>query len=66
MKKQYDFSKGVRGKFYRADIELRMPVYLEPDSAAFLRKIAEEKGTDVQQVVNDLIRSDIDRIKSLG
>lgn len=66
MKKQYDFSTGVRGKFYRRDIELRMPVYLEPESATFLRKIADEKGTDVQQVVNDLIRSDIDRIKSLG
>lgn len=66
MKKEYDFSKGVRGKFYRSDAELRLPVYLEPEAAAFLRKIAEEKGTDVQQVVNELIRRDIDRIKSVG
>ena len=66
MKKEYDFSNGVRGKFYRADAELRLPVYLEPDAAAFLRKIAEDKGTDVQQVVNDLIRRDIDRLKSAG
>ena len=43
MKKEYDFSKGVRGKFYRSDAKLRLPVYLEPDAAAFLRKIAEEK-----------------------
>jgi hypothetical protein len=35
MKKEYDFSKGVPGKFYRAAAELRMPVYLEPDAAAF-------------------------------
>ena len=66
MKKEYDFSKGVRGKFYRSDADLRLPVYLEPDAAAFLRKIAEAKGTDVQQIVNDLIREDIDRIKSTG
>jgi hypothetical protein len=66
MKKEYDFSKGVRGKFYRSDAKLRLPVYLEPDAAAFLRKIAEEKGTDVQQVVNDLIKKDIERIKSIG
>lgn len=66
MKKECDFSKGVRGKFYRPDAELRMPVYLEPDAVAFLRKIAEEKGTDVQQIVNDLIRRDIDLIKSVG
>jgi len=66
MRKEYDFSKGVRGKFYRPNAELRIPVYLEPDAAAFLRKVAEDKGTDVQQIVNDLIRRDIDLIKSVG
>ena len=66
MRKEYDFSKGVRGKFYRPNAELRIPVYLEPDAAAFLRKIAEDKGTDIQQIVNDLIRRDIDLIKSVG
>jgi hypothetical protein len=31
MKKEYNFSKGERGKFYRPDIQLNLPVYLEPD-----------------------------------
>jgi len=31
MKKEYDFSKGERGKFYRPGIQLNLPVYLEPD-----------------------------------
>jgi hypothetical protein len=31
MKKEYDFSKGERGKFYRPDVRLNLPVYLEPD-----------------------------------
>jgi hypothetical protein len=31
MKKEYDFSKGERGRFYRPDTELNLPVYLEPD-----------------------------------
>ena len=31
MKKEYDFSKGERGKFYRPGTELNFPVYLEPD-----------------------------------
>ena len=66
MRKEYDFSKGVRGRFYRPNAELRIPVYLEPDAAAFLRKVAEDKGTDVQQIVNDLIRRDINLIKSVG
>jgi hypothetical protein len=65
MKKQYDFSKGVRGKFYRPDAKLRIPVYLEPDAAAFLRRVAEERGTEVERIVNDWIRRDIELIKSV-
>jgi hypothetical protein len=31
MKKEYDFSKGERAKFYRSDAEINLPIYLEPD-----------------------------------
>jgi hypothetical protein len=31
MKKEYDFSRGERGKFYRPGARLNVPVYLEPD-----------------------------------
>ena len=31
MKKEYDFSKGERGKFFRPGARLNLPVYLEPD-----------------------------------
>jgi hypothetical protein len=31
MKREYDFSKGERGKFYSAGAQLNLPVYLEPD-----------------------------------
>lgn len=31
MKKEYDFSKGERGKFYRPDAELELPIYLDAD-----------------------------------
>jgi hypothetical protein len=31
MKKEYDFSKGERGKFYRSDSELELPIYLDAD-----------------------------------
>ena len=40
MKKNYDFSKGERGKFYRPDAELSMPIYLEPDVAKVFRSSA--------------------------
>jgi len=31
MKKEYDFSKGERGKFYQPDAKINLPIYLEPD-----------------------------------
>ena len=59
MKKEYDFSKGERGKFYRPDIELNVPIYLEPDVAKFMQRVAEQKGSDVDTIVNDWLRRDI-------
>ncbi|MCX5885595.1 MAG: hypothetical protein NT096_06780 [Proteobacteria bacterium] len=35
MRKEYDFSKGKRGKFYRSEIQINLPVYLEPDLRKF-------------------------------
>jgi hypothetical protein len=40
MKRNYDFSKGERGKFYRPDAELSIPIYLEPDVAKVFRSSA--------------------------
>ncbi len=33
MKKEYDFSKGVRRKFYHPRVKLFLPIYLEDDVA---------------------------------
>jgi hypothetical protein len=65
MKKEYDFSKGERGKFYNAEAQLELPVYLEPDVAAFLNKVASQKGIDVETLVNDWIRKDIALIETV-
>ena len=40
MKKEYDFSKGERGKFYQPNIKLNLPVYLESDVAQFVKSIS--------------------------
>jgi len=60
MKKEYDFSKGERGKFYRRNAELNFPVYLEPEIAEFLRKLAGKRNTEVETIVNDWLRRDIE------
>ena len=44
MKREYDFTKGERGKFYHPDVELDIPIYLEPEVAAFVQKAAASKG----------------------
>jgi S-adenosylmethionine:diacylglycerol 3-amino-3-carboxypropyl transferase len=58
MKKEYDFSKGVRGKFYNADAEFNLPIYLEPEIAEFVQKLAVEKNVDRSQIVNLLLKKD--------
>jgi len=58
MRKEYDFSKGVRGKFYRPGLRLELPVYLDDEALAFVQRIARKKKTDVSSVVNQLILSD--------
>ena len=44
MKSEYDFSKGQRGKFYRADAVFRLPVYLDEEVQSYLAAKAESKG----------------------
>ena len=57
MRKEYDFSKGVRGKFYRPNVRLNLPIYLDDDIAEFVHKYAKMKKVDAQTVVNKLLRS---------
>ena len=64
MKKEYDFSKGERGKFYHPDAELNFPVYLEPDIADFIRNLAGEKDTDIETIVNDWLKRNIGLIRT--
>jgi hypothetical protein len=59
MRKEYDFSKGQRGKFYRPDMKLNIPIYLDDEVSAFIEKIASKKGVDRSSVVNELLKGDI-------
>jgi hypothetical protein len=54
--KEYDFSRGVRGKSFRKDAEYNFPEYLDADNLSFVTNIAERKKADISKVVNDLIR----------
>jgi len=65
MKKEHDFSKGTRGKFYRAKARLNLPVYLDPDVQRFVEQIARSQRLDVSHGVNQLLKSDMKLAKAM-
>lgn len=44
MKKEYDFSGAIKGKFYKRDLKLNLPVYLDEDNLQFIEKIAKKRN----------------------
>ena len=65
MKKEYGFSKGERGKFYHPEAEFVFPVYLEPDVDEYMNQLAEERGLEVQALVNEWLRANIKLFQSV-
>lgn len=57
---EVDFSKGVRGKFYRPNTKLNLPVYLDESVQQFLAAIAVKKGVQISDIANDLLKKDIE------
>lgn len=64
MKDEYDFSTAQRGKFFRKDARLVPPVHLEPEVLAYLSDLAVTQGTSLNDLVNTLLKEDIERIDS--
>jgi hypothetical protein len=65
MKKEYDFSRGTRGKFLKPDATLNLPVFLDADVLDYIAARAKIKGVEVNDMVNDLLRKDIDLIEGM-
>ena len=65
MRKEYDFSKGVRGKFYQPNARLNLPVYLDKEVLSFVLRIAEKRKTDLSSIVNELLRKDMQLVDAL-
>ncbi|MCK1712584.1 hypothetical protein IVA83_27340 [Bradyrhizobium sp. 143] len=62
MKDEYDFSTAERGKFFRQGARLVPPVHLEPDVLAYLSELADAKGTSLNELVNTLLKEDIEQL----
>jgi uncharacterized protein (DUF4415 family) len=65
MKDEYDFSKAVRGRFYRPDTQLNIPVYLDQDVESWFAEKAKIKGVNLQSLINELLRKDISLIQEV-
>lgn len=65
MREEYDFSKGERGKFYNAEAQYNLPLYLEADVLNYFTVKAKAKGVELNTLVNDLLKKDIDLIEGL-
>ncbi len=65
MKQEYDFSKGRRGKFFRENARLNLPVYLDEEIQSYLQERAKSKGVEVTKLVNEMLRQDIKLIEAV-
>ena len=65
MRKEYDFSRGERGKFFVKDAKYNLPVYLEDEVFTYIEGIAKKRKTDISTIVNQLLRSDIQLVEAV-
>jgi hypothetical protein len=65
MKPEYDLSKGERGKFFQPDAEMRLPIYLDAEIQKYLSDRAAQKGIPLSELVNGLLRQEIQIIESV-
>ena len=65
MRDEYDFSKAARGKLYRPDAKLNIPVYLDDEVQAFVQALAKKRNTDFSSVVNQLLRGDMQLLETM-
>jgi hypothetical protein len=60
---EIDFSSGKRGQFYKAGMQINLPVYLDQQVQAQLVALANAKGVDFSVLVNGLLQKDIELIE---
>lgn len=53
---EYDFSNAVRGKYYRPNMRITFPIYLDDDVLAHFRPVAQARGVQTCELVNEILR----------
>jgi hypothetical protein len=65
MPDEIDFSTGTRGKFYKPNAVVRLPIYLDEKVESYLNEKAAAKGVDLSVLVNELLKKEIEIIESM-
>ncbi len=66
MKREYDFANAVRGKFFRKGAALHLPIYVDDTTRRRLERIAKRNGKPVAELVNQLLKKDVELLESLS
>jgi hypothetical protein len=64
MKDEYDFSNVERGRFHRPNAVLIPPIHLDPEVLSFLTARAQARGVSLNELVNSLLRKNIELIEA--
>ena len=65
MKKEYDFSRAERGKFYRKNADFRLPIYLGARLQKQVEGLATRTGRDMGDLVNYIVETEMRLIGDL-
>jgi hypothetical protein len=65
MREEYDFSKGERGKFFRPNARTSIAVYLDAEVLGAFDEIAQRKGIEVSELINDVLKRDLANAEAL-
>ncbi len=61
---EFDFSRAIRGKFYHPNMQLQMPIYLEPAMMTALIEMAGRKKIKLSSLINDLVEKGFELLEA--
>jgi hypothetical protein len=64
MRREYNFAGAERGKFFRPELELIPPIHLDASVTSWLATHAESEGKTLNDLVNALLKKDIELIET--
>ena len=65
MKKEYDFSKAVKGKFYTPQKKIELPIYLDKKVKDYYLTLAKDKKISLEKVINIILKKEMELQKEI-